>query len=139
MGQVRAMKIGLEARFKCKVESDWKIMEWITELAGEMLSRGRWPNNVFHRQGCPGGRRAGDGQTLEGSQIPEEVVFEGTLGVRGVGGIEARTNEHVLVIGVGRAAIRVRTVLRRLVSEKWNVDAVELLESQTLRICANLK
>ena len=41
MGQVRAMKIGLEARLKCKVESDWKIMEWITELAGELLSRGQ--------------------------------------------------------------------------------------------------
>ena len=41
MGQVKAMKIGLEARLKCKVESDWKIMEWITELAGELLSRGQ--------------------------------------------------------------------------------------------------
>ena len=41
MGQVRAMKIGLEARLKCKVESDWKVMEWITELAGELLSRGQ--------------------------------------------------------------------------------------------------
>ena len=41
MGQVIAMKIGLEARLKCKVESDWKIMEWIKELAGELLSRGQ--------------------------------------------------------------------------------------------------
>ena len=71
MGQVRAMKIGLEARLKCKVESDWKVMERITELAGELLSRGH--------------RRAGDGKTLEGSQIPEEAVSEGTLGVRDVG------------------------------------------------------
>ena len=41
MGPVRAMKIGLEARLKCKVESGWKIMEWITELAGELLNRGQ--------------------------------------------------------------------------------------------------
>ena len=27
MGQVRAMKIGLGARLKCKVASDWKVME----------------------------------------------------------------------------------------------------------------
>ena len=40
-GQVRAMKIRLEARLKCKVESDWEIMEWITELAGELLSGGQ--------------------------------------------------------------------------------------------------
>ena len=25
MGQVRAMKIGLEARLKCTVESDWNL------------------------------------------------------------------------------------------------------------------
>ena len=41
MGQVRDLKIWLGARLKCKVESDWKIMEWITELAGELLSRGQ--------------------------------------------------------------------------------------------------
>ena len=41
LGQVRAMKIGLEARLKCKVESDRKIMEWITELAGKLLSGGQ--------------------------------------------------------------------------------------------------
>ena len=35
------MKIALEARLKFKVESDWKVMEWITELAGELLSRGQ--------------------------------------------------------------------------------------------------
>ena len=42
MGQERAMNIGLEARLKCKVESDWNIMEWITEFAGELLSRGQF-------------------------------------------------------------------------------------------------
>ena len=41
MRQVRAMKIGLEARLKCKVGSDRKIMEWIKEFAGELLGRGQ--------------------------------------------------------------------------------------------------
>ena len=51
MGQVRAMEIGLEARLKCNVESDWKIMDGsrITELAGEFLSRGTGG------KGCPNG------------------------------------------------------------------------------------
>ena len=35
------MKNGLEARLKCKVESHWIILEWITQLAGELLSRGQ--------------------------------------------------------------------------------------------------
>ena len=51
MGQARAMRIGLEARVKCKVESDWKILEWITELVCELLSQrtvGKgWPNSVL--------------------------------------------------------------------------------------------
>ena len=56
MGQVRAMKIGLEARLKCKVESDWKIVEWITELAGELLSRDRWERMAEQRtSGCTAG------------------------------------------------------------------------------------
>ena len=36
MGQVRAMKIGLEARLKCRVESDRNILEWVVELVGEL-------------------------------------------------------------------------------------------------------
>ena len=47
MGQVRAMKIGFEARLKCKVSH----VEWITELAGALLSRGQvgkdGPNSVI--------------------------------------------------------------------------------------------
>ena len=44
-------------------------------------------------------------------------------------GIEARTNEHVVVIGEGRAAIRVRSVLRRPASDRWNVDAVKAMQA----------
>ena len=43
----------------------------------------------------------------------------------------------------GGTAFRVRTVLRRPASDRWNVDAVKamqpLLESQTLRICVKQK
>ena len=39
MRQVRAMKIGLEAQLKCKVESDWKIMEWTRNSQGVAKSR----------------------------------------------------------------------------------------------------
>ena len=43
-------------------------------------------------------------------------------------GIDAKTNEHVVVIGEGRAAILVRTVLRRPASDRWNVDAVKAMQ-----------
>ena len=45
-------------------------------------------------------------------------------------GIDAKTIEHVVVIGEGeRAAIRVRTVLRRPASDRWNVDAVKAMQA----------
>ena len=39
-------------------------------------------------------------------------------------GIDAKTIEHVVVIGEGEAAIRVRTVHGRPASDKWNVKAM---------------
>ena len=39
MGQLRTMKIGLEARLKCKIESEWAILQWMSELAPELLNR----------------------------------------------------------------------------------------------------
>ena len=95
MGQGRAMMIGLEARLKCKVESDWKVMEWSTELAGDLLSRGQVGKDgcaayfrLYGRNSAKAVLEIGEqvmAKTFEGSQIPEEVVFEGTLGVRDVG------------------------------------------------------
>ena len=52
MRQVRTIKIGLKARLKCKVESDWKIMEWTTELGGELLSRGQVSPLLVHMRSC---------------------------------------------------------------------------------------
>lgn len=39
MGQLRALKIGMEARLGCKIESDWPVMEWLSEHASELMNR----------------------------------------------------------------------------------------------------
>ena len=39
MGQMRACKIGLEQRTRIKIESDWAILEWMTEHAGDTIDR----------------------------------------------------------------------------------------------------
>ena len=39
MGQLRALKIGLEARLGCKIASDWPVMEWLSEHASELMNR----------------------------------------------------------------------------------------------------
>ena len=41
MGQMRTMKVGLEARLRCKIESDWAILQWVSELAPELENRGQ--------------------------------------------------------------------------------------------------
>ena len=87
--------IGLEARLKCKAESDWKIMEWITEPASETPNRGQVRKDGRTAYIIPS--TAGTAPTLScrlankwwpnhrGSQVPKEVVFEGTMGVRDMG------------------------------------------------------
>ena len=70
-------------------------MDWITELAGDLLSRGQVGKDgrtasfrLYGRNSANAVLEIGEqvmAKTFEGSQIPEEVVFEGTLGVRDVG------------------------------------------------------
>ena len=47
-------------------------------------------------------------------------------------GIDVRTNEHVVVLCDGGAAIRVRTVLRLAASDRWNPEAIKAIKA-TLR------
>ena len=92
---VTVMWIGLDARSKCKVGSDWKIAEWITKLAGELLNRSQdgkdsWTDHslyVWHSTtDCRGGRRAGGVSAAEQSKLKKEAVVEGTVGLRNVDG-----------------------------------------------------
>ena len=52
MGQLRTMKIGLKARLKCKIESEWAILQWMSELAPELINRcqvGRDGRTAYYR------------------------------------------------------------------------------------------
>ena len=139
MGQVRAMKIGLEARLKCKVESDWKIMEWITELAGELLSRGQVGKDgrtayfrLYGRNSAKAVLEIGEQVTakpLRGRKSQKKLSLKERWVFATWVGVDAKTNEHVVVIGEGGAAIRVRIVLRRPASDRWNVDAVKAIQA----------
>ena len=48
-------------------------------------------------------------------------------------GTDAKTNEHVVFVGEGGAAIRVRTVLRRPACDRWNVGAEKAMQA-SLRV-----
>ena len=59
--------------------SKWPVNAWIPFLATGRRTREKISNCLRMGPSCPGDRRASDGQTLEGSQVPEDVVFEGTV------------------------------------------------------------
>ena len=40
MNQLRAMKIGLEQRIQMKIDTSWKIVEWMVELVPTLIN---WP------------------------------------------------------------------------------------------------
>ena len=139
MRQVRTMKIGLEARLKCKVESDWKIMEWIAELAGELLSRGQVGKDgrtayfrLYGRNSAKAVLEIGEqvmAKPLRGCKSQKKLSLKERWVFATWVGIDAKTNEHVVVICEGRVAIRVRTILRRPTSDRWNVDAKKTMQA----------
>ena len=137
MGQVRAMKIGLESRLKVKVESDWVAMQWIAELAGELLNRG----TVGKDGRTPYYRLYGRHSTKAIVEFGEQVMAKPLRGRRTTKrlslrdrwifatwvGLDTRTGEHIVVAEGGGAAIRVRTILRRPMSDRWNAAAVKAM------------
>ena len=139
MGQVRALKIGLEARLKCKVESDWKILEWITELAGELVNRGQVGKDgrtayyrLYGRNSTKGLVEIGEqvmAKPLRGRRSQKKLSLKERWVFATWVGIDPKTNEHVVVVSEGGAAIRVRTVLRRSVGDRWNVDAIKTIRA----------
>ena len=118
-------------------------MEWITELAGELLSRGQVGKDgrtvYFRRYGRNSGKAVLEiveqvmakplrsRKSQKKLSLKERWVFPTWVGT------DAETNERVVVIGEAGAAIRVRTVLRRQACDRWNVDAVKAMQA-SLRI-----
>ena len=135
MGQLRTLKVGLEARLKCKIESDWSILQWLSELAPEQMNRcqvGRDGRTAYYRLHGKDSKKAileaGEqvmAKPLRGKKTNRKMSLKDRWVFATWVGLDPRTNEHVVVLGDGGAAIRVRTVLRRAASDRWNPEAVK--------------
>ena len=98
-------------------------MEWITELAGELLSRGQVGKDgrtayfrLYGRNSAMAVLEIGEqvmAKPLRGRKSQKKLSLKERWVFATWVGIDAETNEHVVVIGEGGAAIRVRTVKRR--------------------------
>ena len=95
-------------------------MEWITELAGEVLSRGQVGKDgrtayfKYDRNSAKAVLEIGEqvmAKPLRGRKSKKKLSLKERWVFATWVGIEAKTNEHVVVIGEGRAAIRVRSGL----------------------------
>ena len=134
MGQVRAMKIGLQQRLNTEIKIDWKILEWLVELSTVLLNRcmvgkdGRTP--YYRLMGKDStktivelgervlatiarGPQAGRKQALKSRW--EDAVWVG---------IAKRSNEHIVVLEGGGPAIRCRTIKRRPADSRWSAELV---------------
>ena len=45
-------------------------------------------------------------------------------------GIDAKTNEHVVALDDGGAAIRVRTIIRRPLTARWNPEKIQKIRAR---------
>ena len=147
MGQLRTMKIGLEARLKCKIESEWAILQWMSELAPELINRcqiGRDGRMAYNRLQDKDSKKPivdfGEqvmAEPLRGKRSTRKMSLKDRWAFATWVGIDVRTNEHVVVLGdgveeeeeEGWAAIRVRTALRRAASDRWNPEAIKAIKA----------
>merc|ERR1712086_474798 len=121
------------------VESDWSILQWTSELAPELTNRcqvGRDGRTAYYRllgkDSKKGMVEIGEqvmAKPLRGKKSNRKMSLKDRWVFATWVGIDARTNEHIVVLGDGGAAIRVRTVLRRPASDRWNPEAIKNIKA----------
>ena len=141
MGQLRACKIGLEKRIGITLEPNWPVMELISEHATVLLNRfqlGTDGKSAYRRlMGKESGKKI--------LEFGEQVLAKPKRQLRSnrkqslksrwrMGtwvGIAPRSNEHLVVLPGGGPIIKVRTVKRRPIDEKWNSEAIKEIVATT--------
>ena len=135
MGQMRVCKIGLEQRIKTKVETDWRVLEWIAEHAGNTINKflmGHDGKTPYHRiMGRPSSKAI--------MEFGEQVLAKPLRSIKSRRkkslkskwvfgtwvGATSRSSEHLVILREGGAAIRVRSVKRRPEDERWCAQAIK--------------
>ena len=139
MGQFRRLKIALERRIGGKVESDWPVMEYISEHSTTLLTRyqvgtdGKTPYKRLMGKQCKVPVIEFGEQVLAKPMSQKQTQRKVSLKSRWIEatsvGITRNSNGHVVVLPAGGPAISVRTVKRRLVDNRWSFDAIKDVKS----------
>ena len=139
MGQVRAMKIGLQQRIGKAIKTDSKIMEWIVELSTVLLNRcliGKDGRTPYHRLLGKDSRKPiielGErilAKIARGPQARRRQALKSRWEDAIWVGIAKKSNEHIVVLEEGGPAIRCRTVKRNLANMRWDADKVAAIKA----------
>ena len=144
IGQARCLLLGLEARLKVNLDPGLPIVKWLLRHAAFLLTR----YSVGHDGLTAWRRLTGRNQAGIIVEFGERVFAKLSLkrpstkrkakrgkrklaarSVEGIwAGVYPRTGEHVVVRHDGEA-IRVRTVHRAVVQERWNVDMIRAVRA----------
>ena len=111
MGQIRALKIGLERRIKTKVESDWRILQWMVEHAATLINccqlghDGRTPFRRLHGKESAHKLLEFGEQVMAKPKRSPETLRKRALKSKWVHGtwvgMTSNSNEHLVAVAEG--------------------------------------
>ena len=134
MGQIRAMKIGLQQRINAEIKTDWKILEWIVELSTVLINRcligkdGRTPYaGLMGKDSKKPIVELGErvlAKIARGPQARRKQALRSRWEDAVWVGIAKKSNEHIVILEGGGPAIRCRTIKRRAADSRWDAGKV---------------
>ena len=139
MGQIRAIKIGLERRIKARIGAEWPIMQWIVEYAGVTLT---W-FQVGHDGRTAHRRLKGKDSSQPVVEFGEQILDKPMRSpqsnrkrslmskwVHGTWlGVTRDTGENLVALEGGGAVIRVRTIQRKPEVNRWSEKALKEIQA----------
>ena len=137
-GQIRALKLGLEARLKVCIDLREPIVDWITRHAASLLNNfhvgvdGRTAYFRIHHKNFNGKVFEIGEQVLAKPKRRTNKSKSNSTRARWVEGTwvgwDERTGEHIVVLSTGQA-VRIRSVRPLPESERWNAKAVQAMKA----------
>ena len=135
MEQLRAVKIALEQRIGIKINTDDAVMPWINDHAAMLLSRFKLSNDgktAYRRltgKDCRAPMLEFGERVLAKPKRNPRTTRKVSLKSRWVEGTwvgsTRNSNEHLIILDNGGAAIRVRTVKRRSEIDRWKYESIK--------------
>ena len=139
MEQLRATKLALEQHLKCTIETSDPIMLWAVDHAAMLISRykvsvdGKTPYRRLMGKDCRAPLVEFGERILAKPMRTPKSRKKLSLKARWIEGVwvgsTRHSKEHLVALDDGGAVIKVRTVKRRLESERWSEEAIKAVKA----------